>query len=137
MGVAVEKVKIHTTKGCVQFDVWDIAGTEKCCPSLLPYYYYGADYAVVMFSENNHLSYVNTKRWHESIKKIGDIPMLLIGLKSDLAKIGFGPNANSDLKGYLTYYSLSAKAGYHKDKPFLGLVQHLLGDDTKIIDGDE
>ena len=75
----------------LRFEIWDTAGQERY-RSLAPLYYRGAAAAVVVYDITNFDSYINARRWVESLKQAeavgnvcSDIIIALVGNKVDLS----------------------------------------------------
>ncbi len=68
----------------VALQIWDVAG-QKHFQSLREVYFKGATGALLVFDLTKSRTLTDLREWHSEInEKVGPIPMLLIGNKSDL-----------------------------------------------------
>jgi small GTP-binding protein len=68
----------------VKLQIWDTGGQERF-QYVRPLYYRGAMGAILLFDLTNRESFDHIPKWIEEVKNnAGDIPMLLVGNKSDL-----------------------------------------------------
>lgn len=136
LGVEVHPLVFNTTKGPVRFNIWDTAGQEKY-GGLRSGYYVQSDCAIVMFDLTGKLSYENSKKWYSDIRNVcGNIPVVLVGSKSDISDIKVQPDdieldrANGEM-----YFSISSKSNYNFEKPFIALARKLMNDySIQLID---
>ena len=133
MGVEVHQLKFHTNKGPIVFNIWDTAGQEKF-GGLRDGYYIQGKAALLMFDFGSKLTYNNLPIWYRDVKNVcEDIPMVVIGNKSDLDNPKVKNPSVSDGKNPLPLYSVSVKTNENCEKPFLHLVKHFLGQDTYFV----
>lgn len=77
-------IEIRTSAGKA-LQMWDCGGRIR---GLRDGYWIGAKAAIVMFSVNSVRSWNNVKEWVKSITTVcGDIPLVVVGTKVDLANI--------------------------------------------------
>ncbi|MBD3352526.1 MAG: GTP-binding protein, partial [Candidatus Lokiarchaeota archaeon] len=92
VGVNISKQPLkHTTKDGRELDMnlmfWDIAGQPQFF-LLHKVYYNGANAAILMFDLTQSHTFMNVKNWYNELVKynLQDIPIILVGNKSDLKK---------------------------------------------------
>ncbi|XP_033748005.1 GTP-binding nuclear protein ran-1-like [Pecten maximus] len=129
IGAEVHPMKFYTTRGEIQFDVWDTAGQEKY-GRLRDGYYIQGQCAIIMFDVTSRITYRNVPDWYRDLSRVCvNVPMVLCGNKVDVkdrkvpAKL-----IRFHRKHNLQYYDLSAKSNYNYEKPFLWLARQLVGD---------
>jgi GTP-binding nuclear protein Ran len=123
-GVSINPLVFNTTSGPIRFYVW---GTH----------YVQADCAIVMFDLTSRISYNNCRDWIAKVRNIcGDIPIILVGNKFDIADRKVMPNdINLHREINALYYDISVKSNYQFEKPFLGLAQMLMRDaNIQLVD---
>ena len=131
MGVKVHPLSFHTSRGKLQFNVWDTAGQENF-GGLRDGYYVNGDCAIIMFDVTSRVSYKNVPNWYRDITRVcGDIPIVLCGNKVDMgpARKVRARTITFHRKKNLQYYELSAKSNYNFAKPFEWLSKLLTQDD--------
>jgi GTP-binding nuclear protein Ran len=134
MGVDVNPLLFSTTEGLVVLNIWDCAGQEKFS-HLGPAYYKDAQAAIIMFDVGSRTSYKNLNYWYNEVSKIApDIPIVICGNKCDIQERKVFPRDITFHRFHnLQYYDISAKSNYYYEKPFLYLIQKVLGsDDTQF-----
>ena len=137
MGVEVHPLKFHTNKGPVIFNIWDCAGQKKF-GGLCDGYYIQGKAALLMFDFSSKLTYNNISTWYRDVKRVcEDIPMVVIGNKSDLKDPKVQNPSVSDGKKPLQLYCVSAKTNDNYEKPFLYLAKRFLGQDTQFVNPPE
>ena len=113
----IKTIDIQTMEGIkrCKLQLWDTGGQERFS-SVRPMYYRGALGALLVFDLTNYESFEHLPNWIEEIKSNSraDIPMLLIGNKSDLVNERIV--SESDIKAFsqkfgLYYLETSAKSG--------------------------
>ncbi len=128
-GVEQHHLSFHTSRGHIQFTVWDYAGVTKFSD---PHntYYQQADAAILMFDRSNIKSYHNVTKWYDAFRKVcPTTPVVIVGNKLDVRKPAVQANhITVHLKLKLQYFDISAKSCYNFDKPFLQLLRTLVGD---------
>ena len=136
VGVNISKQPMKfKTKSGKEYDVnlmfWDIAGQPQFF-LLHKVYYNGANAAILMFDLTQSHTFMNTKNWYKELLKYGlkDIPMVLVGNKSDLKKERkiIQPMAENimDQLGISVYYETSALTGENVEVVFNKLVEMYL-----------
>jgi Ras-related protein Rab-5C len=77
---------LPTSKGNVQLDIWDTAGQDRY-DSIVPMYYRGADYIVIVYDITNLASFEKAKKWVNIIQSsdLDNYMIILVGNKIDLA----------------------------------------------------
>ncbi|XP_049851581.1 GTP-binding nuclear protein Ran-like [Schistocerca gregaria] len=131
IGVNVEPILWHTTRGPVLLNIWDTAGQEKF-GYLREGYYINGNAAIIMFDVTSRTTYKNVPNWHRDINRVcaNDIPIVLCGNKVDVKDRDVVPkNINYHRKKNLTYFEISVKSNYNYEKPFIYLLRRLSHDD--------
>ncbi|KAH8339384.1 hypothetical protein KR074_000274 [Drosophila pseudoananassae] len=129
LGVEVRPLRFNTSRGQIQFNVWDTAGQEKL-GGLRDGYYIQAQCAIIMFDLTSRITYKNVPNWYRDLVRVCDrIPIVICGNKADVRdrKVK-AKSITYHLKRNLQYYEISAKSNYNFEKPFLWLARQLLGD---------
>lgn len=81
IGAAFSKI-VHESG--IIFNTWDTAGQERY-HSLIPMYYKNAEIIFLVFSIDNHNSFIATKKWINELRNYRqDVAIILIGNKADL-----------------------------------------------------
>merc|ERR1712025_692594 len=130
-GVEVHPMPFYTSKGQINFNVWDTAGQEKL-GGLRDGYYIGGQCGIIMFDVCSRITYSNVPKWYKDLTRVCEaIPIVLVGNKVDVRdrkvkakQITFHRKKN------LQYYDISAKSNYNFEKPFLWLARKLCGDNN-------
>ena len=79
---AIKSLEVKSHK--VKLQIWDTGGQERFM-YVRPLYYKGAMGAIIVFDLTNRESYDHIGKWLEEIRSnAGQVPMLLVGNKSDL-----------------------------------------------------
>ena len=115
----------------IKLQIWDTGGQERF-NSIRSIYYRGARGAAIVFDLSNQESFEHIPRWVDEIKRetIGDIPILLIGNKSDLInsrEVTSEDIYNITRRFNLLYMETSAKTGAEVSKGF-DVLTHLIMD---------
>ena len=80
---AVKTIELVNTKK-VKLQIWDTGGQERF-QYVRPMYYRGAMGAIILFDLSNRESFEHLPKWIEEVStNVGDLPMLIVGNKSDL-----------------------------------------------------
>ena len=95
-------------------------------------YFIKADAAMIFFDLTSRPSYGSVVNWYKDITRIaGSIPIILVGNKAELEPRNVLPKRITFHKRKSIHYTdLSAISNYNIEKPFLSLLQQLLGMDT-------
>jgi GTP-binding nuclear protein Ran len=110
MGIEEHSLPIATSYGEMVFNLVDTPGQEKLSESKFADAYKGADCAIIMFDLTSVLSAKSVSQWYHKIVSIcGDIPIALVGTKSDIPE----KKVRVSELG-LPYFELSSK-GNNKD----------------------
>ncbi|KAH8262614.1 hypothetical protein KR026_003542 [Drosophila bipectinata] len=136
LGVEVHPLRFNTSRGQIQFNVWDTAGQEML-GGLRDGYYIKAQCAIIMFELTSRITYKNVTNWYRDLVRVcGRIPIVLCGNKVDIRDRKVKPqDITFHLKNNLQYYEISAKSNYNFEKPFLWLARELFGDpQLKLIE---
>lgn len=115
----------------IELQIWDTGGQERF-NSIRSIYYRGTRGAAIVFDLSNQESFEHIPRWVDEIKRetIGDIPILLIGNKSDLInsrEVTSEDIYNITRRFNLLYMETSAKTGAEVSKGF-DVLTHLIMD---------
>lgn len=98
----------------IKFEIWDTAGQE-IYKSLIPMYYRGSRFAVVVYDVTDHNSYIGAKNWINEVKKNCDpnCIIILVGNKIDLKdkKLIFNDLEEFCLSENIINLQVSAKTG--------------------------
>jgi small GTP-binding protein len=124
---SVKRLEIGDSK--VKLHVWDTAGQEFFA-NVRPGHYKGAKGALCVFDLTSLESFDHSPEWLEEIKEYaGDIPVLLVGNKSDLPERDVTrEEAEAFAQQYnLHYMETSAKTGENVGDCFKALASLMLG----------
>lgn len=130
VGVEVTPLVFYTNQGSITFNIWDTAGQEKF-GGLRDGYYIEMDAAIVFFDRTSRLSFRNVPTWIKELRSVKDVPILLVGTKSDLKATSIGMNTirmmcnDHDVE----YHELSTKTNNNIQAPFLSLARRLQGNE--------
>ena len=125
LGVELYKKEITIDEKQYLYRIWDTCGQERF-RSLSKSYFRNSDGIMLLFDLNSPNSFENLNSWFISIKESGceDIPLILVGTKSDLeSKI-----SEEDIKNFVNenktiqnYFKCSSKENIGIDEPFIEL----------------
>ena len=124
----VKTLTIDTNEGPIRskLQIWDTGGQERFS-SIRPMYYRGSLGALMIFDLTNYESFEHLPQWIEEVRANvkNDIPLLLVGNKSDL--IQERAVSNEEINDFtskfnLYYMETSAKTGDNVDNMFTELV---------------
>eukprot|EP00931_Biecheleriopsis_adriatica_P054193 TRINITY_DN31862_c0_g1_i1.p2 TRINITY_DN31862_c0_g1~~TRINITY_DN31862_c0_g1_i1.p2 ORF type:complete len:257 (+),score=58.38 TRINITY_DN31862_c0_g1_i1:26-772(+) len=137
-GFEMTKLRVNTSSGQVQFNVWDTAGQDRHA-GLGDAYYIGADCAIVFFDVTRRETVESAQQLLQKIRKVaGDVPTVMVGNKVDVAsrvvKAKDVVNIMRRLK--VQYYDLSLKSQFNVEKPLLWLARKLLDAPQLRLTGD-
>ncbi|MFX1520083.1 MAG: GTP-binding protein [Promethearchaeota archaeon] len=108
--------------------IWDTGGQERFT-KIRSHYFQGASGALIVYDVTNERSFLNIKKWHREVKThLEDIPMILIGNKSDLEQlrmISFKDGEKLAKEIGCPFFEASAKAGENVELIF-GTLNSLL-----------
>jgi small GTP-binding protein len=122
IGARPVKKVIEMGSDTVILIIWDIAGHSH---NLHPAYYLGAKGALMVCDLTRRSTADSIESWLSSLQsKAGEIPVFVLGNKSDLAnkELSMG---DLDILGYDTFPT-SAKTGENVDKAFTKLAEVIL-----------
>ena len=84
LGVEVHPMPFYTSKGQINFNVWDTAGQEKL-GGLRDGYYIGGHSGIIMFDVCARITYQNVPKWYKDLVRVCEnIPICLVGNKVDI-----------------------------------------------------
>ncbi|RLG40968.1 MAG: hypothetical protein DRO05_05095 [Thermoproteota archaeon] len=111
----------------IRLVIWDLAGQERF-GLMRPNFYRGSSGGFVAFSLVDERSFKSVPGWVEEVRaNLGDVPMLLIGTKSDLGvKISGDPEEYVRKFGFEGYISTSALTGENIDEAVRSLVSKII-----------
>lgn len=134
MGVEVTPLIFETNKGRIVINLYECAGQEKFS-GLRSGYYENANAAIIMFDVTSLTTYKNVPSWHGDIVRVcGNIPMVLCGNKVDCKDRKVKPaNINFHRRKNIPYFDISAKSNYNFEKPFLSIIQQIMGSDIFFV----
>ncbi|MHA1855775.1 MAG: GTP-binding protein [Promethearchaeota archaeon] len=127
---AVKTININNNK--VKLQIWDTGGQERF-RYVRPLYYKGSMGCIILFDLTNRESFDHVPKWLEEVKKeAGNIPILLVGNKSDLVaerkvSIDEAKQIANDLNMF--YVESSAKSGKGVGDIFAMLSLLMIGED--------
>ncbi len=102
--------------------IWDLAGQTF---ALHPAYYSGAKGALLVCDMTRKETADSLEEWKSTLfSKAGEVPVIVLGNKSDLPNHEFGP-ADLEAKGFDTL-STSAKTGDNVEKAFTTLAERII-----------
>ncbi len=111
----------------IRLVIWDLAGQERF-GLMRPGFYKGSSGGFVAFSLVNERSFRDVLGWVKEVRdNLGDVPMLLIGTKSDLGvKISGDPMKYVRELGFVGYLNTSALTGENINGAVRSLVETIL-----------
>ncbi|MFX0134210.1 MAG: GTP-binding protein [Candidatus Hodarchaeota archaeon] len=118
----------------VKFQIWDTGGQEQFS-YVRPMYYTGSTCGFVVFDKTNRQSFYNIGKWFKEVyDNAGQIPLILIGNKIDLADHQVSTEEAKTISDrYNTlYFETSAKSGELVNSVFTTLVKMVI--DPKYVD---
>ncbi|KAI9923881.1 hypothetical protein ASPWEDRAFT_181921 [Aspergillus wentii DTO 134E9] len=123
------KLSFGTNRGVIDFEIWDIAGSQGSTQSLEEYLT-NIDAAIIMVDASDERTYGNIEYWHSQIVSLnGDIPIVICGNKADIEieiKINMHVISRMDRLEYCEISTKTPSADF--DEPFLWLCRGLLND---------
>ena len=132
IGVEFAVKTIHINNYNVKLQIWDTGGQERF-RYVRPLYYKGSMGCIVLFDLTNRESFDHVPKWLEEVKKeSGNIPILLVGNKSDLinervVSLEEAKQISKDLNMF--YIESSAKNGKGVGDVFAILSLLMIGED--------
>ncbi|CAJ1353694.1 unnamed protein product [Effrenium voratum] len=137
-GCEMRKLKVFTSQGPVLFNIWDTAGQEQFS-GLRDGYFIGSQCAMVFFDVTKRESHQNVARWVSEVRKVtGDIPIVVVGNKIDLARIVKAQEGSLLMRKLkVQYYDLSVKTRFNLEMPLLCLARRLLHDNSLKLVAEE
>ena len=116
--------------------IWDTAGEEKF-RSTAPIYARGATGALIVFDITNRTTFLNIESWISCLNFLNDIPVLIVGNKSDLEnkrEISFSEADNYVHSIGKEYFETSASQGKGINEIFYHIMDLAISYDTKEQD---
>ena len=132
IGVEFAVKTIHINNYNVKLQIWDTGGQERF-RYVRPLYYKGSMGCIILFDLTNRESFDHVPKWLEEVKKeSGNIPILLVGNKSDLineraVSLDEAKQLSKDLNMF--YIESSAKNGKGVGDVFAILSLLMIGED--------
>ncbi len=132
IGVEFAVKTIHINNYNVKLQIWDTGGQERF-RYVRPLYYKGSMGCIILFDLTNRESFDHVPKWLEEVKKeSGNIPILLVGNKSDLinertVSLEEAKQISKDLNMF--YIESSAKNGKGVGDVFAILSLLMIGED--------
>ena len=132
IGVEFAVKTIHINNYNVKLQIWDTGGQERF-RYVRPLYYKGSMGCIILFDLTNRESFDHVPKWLEEVKKeSGNIPILLVGNKSDLineraVSLDEAKQISKDLNMF--YVESSAKNGNGVGDVFAILSLLMIGED--------
>ena len=118
----------------IVLQLWDLGG-QAIFSAVRKSYLRGTNGALILFDLTNKLSLSHVSNWYEDVyKSVGEVPVLVIGNKSDL---DYNPNVEVKAKKLierkgLDFFKTSAKTGNNMNKIFELLAQKNGGGAMKV-----
>jgi len=106
-------------------NIWDTAGQEKF-RTITSSYYRGAEGVIIVFDLNRQETFDHVAKWHEQIVRYSseDVPVIVVGNKSDLEKVVDEAAINAICKDkFMHYYEASAANGNNVERVFTHLAK--------------
>lgn len=106
-------------------NIWDTAGQEKF-RTITSSYYRGAEGVIIVFDLSRQETFDHVAKWHEQIVRYAseEVPVIVVGNKSDLEKVVDESSINSICKEKLMhYYEASAANGNNVEQVFTHLAK--------------
>lgn len=128
MGVDQEIASLHFLNKRIKLRIWDAWGNPKL-KSIVTRYLSDIDGAFVCFDLTDDRALEGVKTYIEKIKEIkANIPIFLIGCKSDLSKLG--SNGADQIKQLaetlaLPYFETSSRKGLNVKEPFMQIMEKM------------
>lgn len=113
----------------VSLAIWDTAGQEQY-HSLAPIYYRDSDGAILVYDITDNDSFKKVCNWIKELRKmVGDIPLCIVGNKTDLEK--YRNVAREEAEQYCTdvkakHFQTSAKLNKGIEEVFLDITRRML-----------
>ncbi len=110
--------------------VWDLGGQDRF-RVLRRAFYRGSHVIGLIFDVGNHATFFNLPRlWREIHEELGDVPVMLVGNKIDLARQVSREEAESLARAWnLPYAEISCQSGENVHNLFVELAQYALEED--------
>lgn len=129
LGIELYKKVVTIDEEKYLYKIWDTCGQERF-RAISKNYYRTADGVMVLFSLSCQKSLENVSEWIKSIKENNDddVPIIIIGTKSDLPKT-IDENTITYLENthhiYLKHIECSAKDNYNVELVFMELAKQI------------
>ena len=131
IGVEFAVKNIELAGNVVKLQIWDTGGQDRF-QYVRPLYYKGAMGCIVLFDLTNRESFDHIPRWLDEVQKeAGEIPMLLVGNKTDLKDqrmVSFEDAKELANKLKMEYIESSAKTGDGVKDLFAALAYLMMGE---------
>jgi small GTP-binding protein len=114
----------------INFVMWDFAGQDQF-KSLLDGFVDGSIAAFLLFDLTRASTIENVVNWLERLKKLSNMPIMILGTKYDLLENKFESNLDQYLislvksNNLLRYMKISSKTGYNIKEVFHSLINML------------
>jgi small GTP-binding protein len=109
--------------------IWDTGGQERFT-NIRSHYFQGARGGLMVYDVTNEISFLNIKKWYQEVKKhLEDIPMILIGNKSDLEQLRMVTSKDGEKMAKeigCPFFEASAKTGENVELIFRTLNRMLI-----------
>jgi len=128
LGVDFAVKRVHLQDCNVELKLFDTAGEEKF-GTLRPYYYRGAQGAIIVFDLTRRRTFDRVNEWLKHVYiNCGTISSILVGNKTDLSdrEISTIEAEKYASSKSLPYIEASAKTGDHVERMFTYLANHIL-----------
>lgn len=125
VGVELHAIKLHSNRGTITLNIWDVAGQDKF-RGLDDAYYITADAVIIMSSYDSKHSVGNRSEWHRTVKRVADVPTLYVMNKADISD---KPVSKRYIQRHgIIPISISSKDKSHIFDPLISLARTLTND---------
>ncbi len=132
IGVEFAVKTIHVKNFDVKLQIWDTGGQDRF-QYVRPLYYKGSMGCIVLFDLTNRESFDHVPKWIDEVRKeVGNIPLLLVGNKTDLVEsrvVNYDEAKQFAEKLNMYYVESSAKSGDRVQDVFAILTLLMMGDE--------
>ena len=132
IGVSHYGIKAGVKNGHeITLDLWDVSGQERF-KEIIKIYFKGAHGCFFVYDITNRDSFEKINEWFDRIhKEVGDIPIILVGNKSDLEEerqVSTEEGMNLAKEKNVKYFETSAKDNININAIFKAMSENILGE---------
>lgn len=135
LGTSFAAHTINIEDKIVTLQIWDLGG-QPSFSHLRSFFYAGAKGAVIVFDLTDVKSFQNVTTWYKELRSVcGDVPIVLIGNKNDLAGNRVVSRQEAEMLARslgAPYIETSAKTGDKVNLAFQSVSRRLLGIEEKL-----